>query len=253
MARRRRTRRSPSPTPPATGCRREGSSRVITSAQVRRSAAASIRRGARQRPDRRRRATSCRSAWRQGPAAGDAPGPHSMADFTELQWITTREGTGGYPEISAPARSARSAVREEGVRKTAIRDVFAQSATRAELQSRATQSWRALTVEPSAGAAADDDGLAAVIVPRPQGDPDCDVHDPRGPARSVGTREPVKDAAPAARAAGTVAVTPTASPAGPAPCCFSSSRRRRRHSSRLGTSPRPGSRRSTPSRSRACR
>jgi acyl-CoA reductase-like NAD-dependent aldehyde dehydrogenase len=24
-------------------------------------------------------------------------GPHSMADFTELQWITTREGTGGYP------------------------------------------------------------------------------------------------------------------------------------------------------------
>ena len=24
-------------------------------------------------------------------------GPHSMADFTELQWITTREGTGAYP------------------------------------------------------------------------------------------------------------------------------------------------------------
>jgi acyl-CoA reductase-like NAD-dependent aldehyde dehydrogenase len=24
-------------------------------------------------------------------------GPHSMADFTELQWITTREGTGGHP------------------------------------------------------------------------------------------------------------------------------------------------------------
>ena len=24
-------------------------------------------------------------------------GPHSMADFTELQWITTREGTGSYP------------------------------------------------------------------------------------------------------------------------------------------------------------
>jgi acyl-CoA reductase-like NAD-dependent aldehyde dehydrogenase len=24
-------------------------------------------------------------------------GPHSMADFTELQWITTREGTGTYP------------------------------------------------------------------------------------------------------------------------------------------------------------
>ncbi|WP_281283366.1 hypothetical protein [Trebonia kvetii] len=24
-------------------------------------------------------------------------GPHSMADFTELQWVTTREGTGGYP------------------------------------------------------------------------------------------------------------------------------------------------------------
>jgi acyl-CoA reductase-like NAD-dependent aldehyde dehydrogenase len=24
-------------------------------------------------------------------------GSHSMADFTELQWVTTREGTGGYP------------------------------------------------------------------------------------------------------------------------------------------------------------
>jgi acyl-CoA reductase-like NAD-dependent aldehyde dehydrogenase len=24
-------------------------------------------------------------------------GPHSMADFTELQWITTRDGTGSYP------------------------------------------------------------------------------------------------------------------------------------------------------------
>jgi hypothetical protein len=24
-------------------------------------------------------------------------GPHSMADFTELQWITTRDGTGAYP------------------------------------------------------------------------------------------------------------------------------------------------------------
>jgi acyl-CoA reductase-like NAD-dependent aldehyde dehydrogenase len=24
-------------------------------------------------------------------------GPHSMADFTELQWVTTREGAGGYP------------------------------------------------------------------------------------------------------------------------------------------------------------
>ena len=24
-------------------------------------------------------------------------GPHSMADFTELQWITTRDGSGGYP------------------------------------------------------------------------------------------------------------------------------------------------------------
>ena len=24
-------------------------------------------------------------------------GPQSMADFTELQWITTRDGTGTYP------------------------------------------------------------------------------------------------------------------------------------------------------------
>jgi acyl-CoA reductase-like NAD-dependent aldehyde dehydrogenase len=24
-------------------------------------------------------------------------GPHSMDDFTELQWITTREGSGHYP------------------------------------------------------------------------------------------------------------------------------------------------------------
>jgi acyl-CoA reductase-like NAD-dependent aldehyde dehydrogenase len=24
-------------------------------------------------------------------------GPHSLADFTELQWITTRDGTGAYP------------------------------------------------------------------------------------------------------------------------------------------------------------
>jgi hypothetical protein len=24
-------------------------------------------------------------------------GPHSMADFTELQWITTRDGAGAYP------------------------------------------------------------------------------------------------------------------------------------------------------------
>jgi len=24
-------------------------------------------------------------------------GPASMADFTELQWITTRDGTGSYP------------------------------------------------------------------------------------------------------------------------------------------------------------
>jgi vanillin dehydrogenase len=24
-------------------------------------------------------------------------GPRSMADFTELRWITAREGTGGYP------------------------------------------------------------------------------------------------------------------------------------------------------------
>ena len=24
-------------------------------------------------------------------------GPQSMADFTELQWITTRDGTGAYP------------------------------------------------------------------------------------------------------------------------------------------------------------